>query len=43
MKNNTSLLANQLIIQICLFLVAAISLFGGALQMYLGEPETTPR
>jgi hypothetical protein len=43
MKKNTSLLANQLIIQICLFLVAAISLFGGALQMYLGEPETTPR
>ena len=43
MKKNTSLLANQLIIQICLFLVAAISIFGGALQMYLGEPETTPR
>ena len=43
MKNNTSLSANQLIIQICLFLVAAISLFGGTLQMYLGEPETTPR
>ena len=41
-EKNTSLLANQLIIQICLFLVAAISLFGGALQMYLGEPETTP-
>ena len=43
MKKNTSLLANQLINQICLFLVAAISLFGGALQMYLGEPETTHR
>jgi hypothetical protein len=23
--------------------VAAIGIFGGALQMYLGEPETTPR
>jgi Domain of unknown function (DUF4345) len=31
------------IVQICLFLVAAISLFGGSLQMYLGEPQTTPR
>ena len=31
------------IVQICLFLIAAISLFGGAVQMYLGEPQTTPR
>src|SRR6202049_3777641 len=29
--------------QICLFIFAAIALFGGALQMYLYEPETTPR
>ena len=43
MKRNDPLSANQLIIQICLFLLAAISLFGGALQMYLGEPETSPR
>ncbi|WP_246048819.1 DUF4345 domain-containing protein [Leptospira sarikeiensis] len=27
----------------CLFLVAAIALFGGSLQMYLGQPTTTPR
>jgi hypothetical protein len=34
---------SQRVAQICLFLVAAIALFGGALQMYLGQPETTPR
>tara|TARA_Y100000758_G_C15682492_1_gene286373 strand:+ start:35 stop:451 length:417 start_codon:yes stop_codon:yes gene_type:complete len=43
MKKNNPLYLNQIIIQICLFLLAAISLFGGALQMYLGEPETGPR
>jgi len=31
------------IVQVCLFLVAAIALFGGALQMILGQPDTTPR
>ena len=43
MKKNNPLFLNQTIIQICLFLLAAISLFGGALQMYLGQPETSPR
>ena len=43
MKPKTLLSLNRLIIQICLFLLAAISLFGGALQMYLGEPEISPR
>jgi hypothetical protein len=33
----------QRIVQVCLFLVAAIALFGGTLQMFLGQPETTPR
>jgi hypothetical protein len=37
------LLASQIIVQVCLCLLAAIALFGGALQMYLGQPETTPR
>jgi len=37
------LLPSQRIVQVCLFLVAAICLSGGALQMYLGQPETTPR
>ena len=35
--------ASQRVVQVCLFLVAAIAVFGGALQMYLGEPETSPR
>ena len=43
MPSKPSMLASQRIVQLCLFLVAAIALFGGALQMYLGEPETTPR
>jgi len=34
---------SQRIVQICLFLVAAIAVFGGSLQMYLGEPDTLPR
>ena len=43
MDTNTPLLTSQRIVQISLFLLSAISLFGGALQMYLGQPETTPR
>ena len=34
---------SQRVAQVCLFLVAAIAISGGALQMYLGQPETTPR
>ena len=33
----------QRIVQICLFILAAIALFGGVLQMSLGQPETAPR
>jgi Domain of unknown function (DUF4345) len=33
----------QRVVQICPFLFAAIGLIGGTLQMYLGQPETTPR
>jgi hypothetical protein len=35
--------ASQRTVQVCLFLVAAIAMFGGTLQMYLGQPDTTPR
>jgi hypothetical protein len=35
--------ASQRVVQVCLFLMAAIGLTGGGLQMYLGQPETTPR
>ena len=34
---------NQRVVQICLFILAAIGLFGGTLQMSLGQPETTMR
>ena len=34
---------SQVVVQVCLFLVAAIAMFGGALQMYLGQPDTLPR
>ena len=37
------LTASQIIVQVCLFLVAAIAVFGGSLQMYLGQPDTSPR
>ena len=33
----------QRIVQVCLFLVAAIAVFGGTLQMFLGQPDTTSR
>ena len=33
----------QRTVQICLLLLAAIGLFGGTLQMSLGQPDTTPR
>jgi hypothetical protein len=39
----TPLLASQIVVQVCLFMVAAIAMFGGALQMYLGQPDTSPR
>ncbi len=34
---------SQHIAQAGLFLVAAIAIFGGSLQMYLGQPDTTPQ
>lgn len=30
-------------VQVCLFLFAAIAMLGGALQMVLGQPDTSPR
>ncbi len=43
MPTETALTASQLVVQICLFLVAAIAMIGGALQMTLGQPDTSPR
>jgi hypothetical protein len=41
--NNTPLHLSQRVVQICLFLVAAIALLGGTVQILLGQPDTTPR
>jgi hypothetical protein len=41
--SNPPMPASQRVVQICLFLVAAIAIFGGSLQMFLGQPETSPR
>lgn len=43
MNAQTALTSAQLVVQICLFLVAAIAVFGGSLQMYLGQPSTSAR
>src|SRR3954466_2224143 len=41
--SEAALSTSQLVVQVCLFLVAAIALSGGALQMFLGQPDTSPR
>ena len=43
MTSKAPLLMSQRVVQICLFLVTAIALSGGALQMYLGEPQSGAR
>ena len=34
---------SQRVVQVCLFIVAAIAMTGGTLQMVLGQPDTSPR
>ena len=43
MPLETPLSVSQHIVQVCLFLAAAIAIFGGCLQFYLGQPDTSPR
>ena len=43
MSAEDPLLASQLVVRVCLFLVAAIAMFGGTVQMVLGQPDTSPR
>lgn len=43
MTSDMPLLASQVVVRVCLFLVAAIAITGGTLQMYLGQPDTAPR
>jgi len=43
MTADDPLLASQLVVRVCLLLVAAIAMFGGTVQLILGQPETSPR
>jgi hypothetical protein len=43
MSAEVPLTVSQIVVQICLLLVAAIAILGGALQMCLGQPNTEPR
>jgi cytochrome c oxidase assembly factor CtaG len=43
MPSPSPLLVSQRVVQVCLFLVAAIAVLGGSLQMYLGQPDTSAR
>jgi hypothetical protein len=43
MSPEAALSSSQLVVRVCLFLFAAIGIFGGSVQMYLGQPDTSPR
>lgn len=43
MRTRTSMLASQRVVQVCLLLVAVIAVSGGALQMFLGQPDASAR
>lgn len=43
MSASDPMLLSQRVAQICLCLAGGIAVFGGTLQMYLGQPETSPR
>jgi hypothetical protein len=41
--SDAPLTISQIIVRFCLFLTATIAISGGSLQMYLGQPDTSPR
>lgn len=43
MNEADPLLLGQIVVRVCLFLVAAIAMTGGALQFFVGQPDTAPR
>jgi hypothetical protein len=43
MPSTSPMIVSQRVVQCSLFLVAAIAIFGGTLQMVLGQPDTSPR
>ena len=40
---DTPLTIGQIIVRVCLFAFSAIGVFGGSLQLVLGQPDTSPR
>lgn len=40
---STALATSQIVVRVILFAFCAIALFGGMVQMFLGQPDTTPR
>ena len=43
MNPELALTFSQHVVQVCLFIIAAIAIFGGSLQMMLGQPDTSAR
>jgi|SRR5262245_7955962 len=43
MPTDTALTVSQSLVRASLFLAGAIGILGGSLQMYLGQPDTSPR
>ncbi|MDB5861956.1 MAG: hypothetical protein JWQ76_5645 [Ramlibacter sp.] len=43
MPVDVPLTSSQLVVRACLCLVAAIAMFGGTVQLILGQPDTSPR
>ena len=43
MTPDAPLAASQIVVRVCLLIVAFIAIAGGTLQMYLGQPQSAPR
>jgi hypothetical protein len=43
MPTEAPLLLSQMVVAGCLYLIAAIAMLGGTIQMVLGQPDTSPR
>lgn len=40
---DASLTTSQIVVRVCLSVFSAIAIFGGSVQMFLGQPDTSPR
>lgn len=40
---DTPLTVSQIVVRVCLLAFSAIGIFGGTVQMVLGQPDTSPR